>query len=291
MDTRNPRAVIGDNAPIDTATRVSDALRRDYEQLSQTVEDLLNKARTAPTEVTSDEEALSTGVIVKELRDADRRIEGLRETEKDPYLRSAQAVDSFFFSLRERLMRRVRGGKPGAIDILQGRIDTYLERKRRQEEERRRREAAEALRIAREKAEEEARLAREAEDARLAAERARKPEKIEAKTAVAEAAEAEASAASAEAAIAADRAQEAHIDTLAKPADLTRTRGEGVLLTQARQPFAIITDRDALDKDALWPFITDVALEQALRAWARTTGHTKQMTGAEVGFRARGVTR
>src|SRR5215831_6566856 len=162
MDTRNPRAVIGDNAPIDTATRVSDALRRDYEQLSQTVEDLLNKARTAPTEVTSDEEALSTGVIVKELRDADRRIEGLRETEKDPYLRSAQAVDSFFFSLRERLMRRVRGGKPGAIDILQGRIDTYLERKRRQEEERRRREAAEALRIAREKAEEEARLAREA---------------------------------------------------------------------------------------------------------------------------------
>lgn len=294
MNDLNPRAVVGDNQAQTAATRVLEYLERDYSSLVAEIDKLLAEAREAPKEVETDEAATSLGLIVKKLRETDKRAESFRETEKAPHRLSAEAVDSFFFALREKLARRNprdRSQKPGAADILQARIDAFLERKRIAEEERRRREAEEAARIAREAREKAEREAREAEEARAAAERARKPESVASRTAEAEQAEQAASASQVEATVAAERAQDAHVATLAKPAELSRTRGEGVLLTQAREPYAVVIDRSLLDKEALWPFFTDSEIEKALRGWARTTGHAKPMTGAEVGHRQKGVTR
>jgi len=292
--TENPRAVVGDNQAPDYARRVTDQMERDYAAFCESVTALLDRAREAPHDVTTDEEAVALGGIVKELRDAFRRGDAYRTAEKEPFLRSEQAVDAFFFAQMEKLARRNprdRSQKPGAADILQARIDSYLEAKRAAEEERRRREAAEAARIARETQEKAAREAREAEEARLAAERARKPENVAARTEEARRAEERASQATVEAAVAAEAASGAHIATLAKPAEMARTRGDGVLLTQARQPFAIVTDRSKLDKEKLWPFLTDAEIEKALRGWAKTTGHNQQMDGAEIGHQRKGVTR
>ena len=141
------------------------------------------------------------------------------------------------------------------------------------------------------------------EQRRLEAERARAPAQIEQKIEVAQQASQAASGqagavagAEIEAEQAMDRAQEARVATFAKPADIVRTRGVtadggGVTLTKAKESFAYVTDRDALNKDKLWNSFTDEQIEMALRKWARATGHNEKMEGAEIGWRSKGVTR
>ena len=288
MQTENLRAVVGSNQAPAYAERVTDQMARDYEALTQGVTTLLEEARGKPVEVTTDAEALDVGSLIKRLGDADERAEAYRKAEGEPHLRAKNAVDQFFFAIRDKLGRRNkndRSAKPGAIDILQARVSAFLERKRIEEQARRDREAAEQARVAREKAAEEEKAKEAAEMARLAAERARAPAKVEEKAAIAEKAEEQASVASAEAAIAAERAQEAHIATLAKPADIARTRVDDALVTMPEESFAELVDAALLDKELLWPFISEDAKAKALRAWAKTTGHRTQMTGALIGKR------
>ena len=290
----NPRAVVGDNQAPDYAREVTDAMARDYAALTTSIIELLTEARMAPDRVESDEAAISLGVLVKGLRDAFARADAYRTSEKEPYLRRAQAVDAFFFGQMEKCRRRNprdRAEKAGAADILQARIDDFLERKRIAEEARRKAEAAEQARIAQEAQEKAAREAREAEEARLAADRARKPEMIEQKGVAAAEAEKRATESQAEAAIAASQAQDAHIATLAKPAEMARTRGDGVLLTLAKEDYAIVVDRTKLDAAKLFPFFTDKEIEKALRGWAKTTNHNQPMDGAEIGKKNKGVTK
>lgn len=293
-DLINPRAVVGSNQAPDYARQVTDQMARDYAALDQSITALLEEARGKPTDVNDEQTALDLGALIKRLADADRRTEAFRVAEKEPHLRAANAVDSFFFALRDKLGRRNkndRSAKPGAMDILQARVNAFLDRKRMEEQARRDREAAEAARIAREAQEKAYHEQVAAEEARLAAERARKAETKEEKGAVAAVAEEKASALAAEAAIATVRAQDAHIATLAKPADMVRTRGDGVLLTQARENYAIMVDRTKLDMAKLWPFFTDAEVEKALRGWAKTTGYNQPMDGAEIGNRQKGVVR
>ena len=105
------------------------------------------------------------------------------------------------------------------------------------------------------------------------------------------------------AAIEADQARKAATDariaTLAKPADLVRTRGvtqdgAGVTLTKAKEKYSILTDRDALDDAAyarLGPFLTDDAIQTAVNKFARATNYREQIAGCEIGERTKNVTR
>ena len=290
----NPRAVVGDNQSPDYAREVTEAMAREYAALTTGIAELLGKAREAPQQVEDDQGAIALGMIVKDLRDAFTRANGYREAEKAPYLRRAQAIDAFFFGHMEKCRRknpRDRAEKAGAADILQARIDDFLERKRIAEETRRKAEAAEQARIAQEAQEKAAREAREAEEARLAADRARKPETIEQKGAVASEAEQRATESQAEAAIATSQAQDAHIATLAKPAEMVRTRGDGVLLTLAKADDAYVVDRSKLDPVKLFPYFNDKEIEKALRGWAKATMYNQPMDGAEIVKKNKGVTR
>ena len=291
----NPRAVVGSNQAPDYAKRVTEQMARDYAALMESVDALIKKAEASPKEITTDEEALALGAIVKEIRDAFKRAEAFREAEKEPHFRAGQAVDQFFFALEDQLARRNRTARPGAADILQARIDAHLERKRIIEAERRRKEAEELARAARQRAEEEARLRRQEEEARAVAERARKPENAAVRHAEADQIAAQASEATVEAQVAQEKATEAHVATLAKPAELSRTRGGadsgGVLLTEARQPYAILVDRTKIDMVKLRPYFNDAEIEKALRGWAKAHNHAVQMDGAEIGFRMKGQTR
>lgn len=282
---------IGDNVAPDYAQSVTDQMRRDYESLETTVDELLTEARALPATVDDDDTMGTVAKCIKRLRDTAARIEAFRIKEKEPYLRGGNAVDGFFGTLASKIMRAKRTDKAGAADVLQARVDDYTQRKLAAERERRRKEAEEQARIAAEKAAEAAKAARAAEDARLAAERARKPENVTAKTVVAEAAADAAVAAATEANLTAMAAEDAAMATFAKPADMVRTRVDDAMVTMATEPYAEVTDRDLLDRDKLWPFLTDDAIAKALRAWAKTTGHKAQMPGAMIGRRQKTMIR
>ena len=288
----NPRAVIGDNKAPNYAERVTAALDADYKSSAEAVAKLLEEARAAPTVVDNDEQMGVLAKLVKSFRDTTSRLEAFRIAEKEPHFRAGQAVDNWFNSLIEKCARRDRKAKAGAADILQARIDDYQQRKLAAEQERRRVEAERTAREAREKAAAEEKARKEAEEARLAAERARKPETQAAKTEAAEQAQTVATAAIAASAAAEAKAEDAYVDTLARPADIVRTRvDEGPLVTMQKVGYAEVEDDTKLDMAKLWPFISIDAKEKALRAWAKSTGYRQPMDGAAIGHRNKSAVR
>jgi len=262
MTELNPRAVVGDNQGVDQAQIVNDRLALDYHQSVKNLDTSLAGMQEMPEIVSSDADALMIGALIKNLRDQDNRLEAFREAEKQPFLRGGNAVDNFFHSLRDKIARRKKGDrsvKPGAIDILQGRIDVWQEQKR-------------------------------------LAERARKEETKAAKAALADAQALAAANAKALADMAAEKERDAQLATEIKTADIVRVRGNdangsGVMLTSKQEGYAILTDRALIDMDALRPYFTDFEIEKALRGWAKSTDHKVQMAGAEIGKRNVGVTR
>jgi hypothetical protein len=298
-ETFNPRAVPGDNQAPDHAQIVIDRLADDYREAVKNVDELLDEARDAAPVVNSDPEALTLGALIKRLRDADTRLEAYREAEKQPYLRGGNAVDNFFHALRDKIARRRKGDRavcPGAIDILQSRIDVWQQQKEAARRAELERERLEAARVAREQDKARRMAEQAAEEARLAAERARRADTQATKGAIADNKAGQAALARAQAELAAEQAEEARLATLVKAADITRVRGNdasgaGVILTTAREPYAMLVDRALVDMEALRPYFTDFEIETAVRGWAKSTGHKVQMAGAEIGFRNKGVTR
>lgn len=306
----NPRAGVGHNMPPlarsiaaeqgDFAAVTTAFLEEEYAKHPDVVEALLEECATllrdpasgALREIADDDMKGRVVSLMKRLRDEAKALDAIHGKEKTPYLRGGQAVDQFFFGLIDKLARREKRNRPGAADVLQEKLTAYDTKLLHAEQERRRREAAEQERIAREAQEKAAREAREAEEARLAAERARKPEIIEQKGAAAASAEIRAGESHVEAQVAAGRAEEAHVATFAKPADLMRRRGDdGTLSTMATEPYAVVEDDSLLDKEKLWPFLSLDAKEKALRAWAKVTGYGQQMPGAKVGRKPKSVVR
>lgn len=295
-EAENPRAIIGANNPPlarsiaaetgDFAQVVTQFLEEEYRQYPVQLAELLDEARALPKEIEDKATKDKAASVIKRMRDLNKKFDAFHEKEGQPYFRGKQAVDQFFFGMMDKLQKRSKNNNPGASDVLLNRITDYDNRVLAAEQAKRQREADEAARVARAaqlKAEEEAAAA---EAARLAADRARKPETVGQKTAVAQEAETKADAAHVEATVTTARAEEAHIATLAKPADIMRSRGDdGTLSTMGTDKYATIVDRDKLDKAKLWPFIPLAALQQALNGFAKTTDYNTQMDGAEIGRR------
>lgn len=302
MNEQNPREVIGGNQPPlarsiaaeegDFALVTTAFLEDEYAKQPKIVLALLEEAHALPKVIQDDDTKGKVTSLIKRLRDAAKALDAFHSKEKQPYLRGGQAVDQYFFGLIDKCVRRVKTNNPGAADVLNARLTDYDNRKLAEERARRDREAAEQARIAREAQAKADREAREAEEARLAAERARKPETAAAKTEAAVEKETAADASKVEAEVVTARAEEAHIATLAKPADIMRTRGaDGTLSTMGQEKYANVVDRAALDKEALWPHIPLQDLEKALRKWAQMTDYRETMPGAEVGRRNKSVVR
>lgn len=313
MTTDNPRGVIGNNAAPDYAKMETERLVVDYGPWVKKLQDLEAEFGRAPEHIDDDRTALRVGGLIKRFRDLREQLKNFRVIEKEPHLRRGNADDAFFNGHMKTIQpeeKSERRTSPGKIDVLQGRINVYQDGKEAAERERLAIEAAETARIARvaqdnadRERRETDRLRQEAEDRRLEAERARAPAQIEKKGEVAVQAslahgEQTGAAIGAEvhANTATEAARDAHIATLAKSADIVRTRGvtedgAGVTLTKAKESYAYVTDRDQLDKNKLWNSLTDDQVKMALGKWARATGHNEKMAGAEIGWRTKGVTR
>lgn len=287
MPEANPRAVIGSNTPdsIDYAKEETERLSQEYAELANTAASLEEEVLAIPAVLAVDDKPKVLD-LMKRIRDTKVRCEGLHQLEKQPFLRRGQGVDQWFFGVIDRLMKRDKKNRDGAYDDLGRRLTDLDTRLLAEEQERRRRIAEEQERIRR--AAEEARLKaeREAEEARLAAERARKPETQAKKEEIAQQAEVAASDAKVEETVAAAKAEEAFVDTLARPADLMRTRtSSGTLGTVAQETFAEIENVGELDGAKLWQFVTFDNKQKALLAWARSTDFREPMPGAKVGRR------
>lgn len=285
----NPRAVIGANAEPDApdySALTVERLAREYAEVIRVADGLLEEARALPPEIDNDDTKALYTHLIKRIRDVTKRLEAYHAKEKEPFFRSGQGCDQLFFGVIDKLARRDKKAKSGAADILNARLTDYDVRKLAEENERRRLESERLRREADAAAAIAAEELRRADEARLAAERARNPVKIEEKAAVAVAQEDKASAAIVDAKVTETAAEEARIATMARPADIMRTRSSfGTLSTMGEEKYADVVDAEKLDKDKLWPFISLGEKQKALRAWAATTGHTAQMPGASVGKR------
>lgn len=269
----------GHNSPPDYAKQVTDRMAQEYAELANTVTNRLADAReTVPESVETDADLKIVTDAVVNMRDLTKRVLTIHQAEKEPYLRSGQGVDNFFFAMRDRLDK--------ASQIIGERGNVYNRRKVAEERARREREAAEAARIAREAQEAKDKAAREAVELAEAAARARKPENIERLETAAVDKTLEAQNLQIDTMMAADAASLAHNATLVKSADIARQRFDtGHMSTMKQVGYVEITDTTKLDLETLRPFFTEKELLRVLKAWAKTTGHKRQMAGATIEMR------
>jgi hypothetical protein len=287
---------IGHNEAPDYAKLESDRLRNEYAAYFDLADEIETEC-AAITVINRDDDSREKVVeLIKKSRDFTKRVIGVHELEKMPHFRRGQGVDNTFFGLVDRIAKRAKANKDGASDRLGKMLTDHDSRILAEEQERRRLEAKRAAEEEAKRIAAAAEAARIAEEARLAAERARKPETQEVKAAIAEEAEQAASAAHVETVVAASKAEEAHVATLVKPADIMRTRtGAGTLSTMAQEPFAEIIDTKTLDLEKLRPYFALADLQKALNGYARSQGHSSdasvQIAGARFGKRAKSVVR
>lgn len=296
MNTPNERAVIGGNDAPDFAKMEVERLNQDYAALKTTAADLVVEAEAIPGEIPDAETKGKVTSLIKRIRDAKVRIEGMHELEKQPHLRRGQGVDQFFFGIWDVLAKRAKNNRDGIGDVLQKKLTAYDTRILAEEQERRRKAAAEAAEVERKARVERERLEQEQRDREEAAARARAPAKIEEKEQKAAEASEAASFARVEETVASQAAEQAYIETLAKPADIMRQRGDdGTLSTMGTEKFAEITDRKTLDLEPLRAYLKADALQTALNAYAASHAYSSdpsvQIKGARFGKRPKSMVR
>lgn len=210
-------------------------------------DELLAAAERVPAAIESEEMAGRIADFIKQLSAAHKAAEAARVAAKEPTLQAGRLVDGFFKKITDPLY--------AAKQRVEARLTLWQRQKA--EEERRRREAEE--RAAREEAERQARLAAEKAKAAIRGE----GDLDEAATARARAAQAEADV------------ETARREAEAKPAELSRTRGDYGATASLRTYWDFKDlDRDALDLEALRPHLALDALEKAVRAFIRAGGRS-----------------
>ena len=223
---------IGHNqGPLDEAAALRERLAEDHAAVAKRAAELQAALSRLP-DVRDDDAAGKVSDYIKLVTACHKDAEGRRVAAKEPFLQSGRAVDGWFKQITDALATvKAEATKP---------LTRYLTEK----EAARRREAEELARLAREESDRKAREAAvlEAQGATIAAAAAMD-------TAIAGAGEA-------------DKLADA---ALAKPADFARTRGDyGSVATLRQRWVCEITDRAALDLEALRPYLATDAIEKAI---------------------------
>lgn len=230
---------IGHNAAPDDIAILRERLADEERDLIKRRDELVGAEARLP-EIADDAVAGRVGDYIKLLSAATKAAEARRVARKEPFLAASRAVDGWYRGLVDPLTA-IKGR-------VERKLTTFLQAK---EAARRREEAAEAERLRAEAA------AREQEAMRLAA--ANQP--------------AAADAAIEKAAAVENQAVKAEEAAAAKPAELSRTRGEYGSVASLRQTWVgEIVDRATLDLEKLRPFIATTALQVALNGFVRAEG-------------------
>lgn len=137
-------AQIGDNLPP--------IIAGDYSELQARIASLIESFERAPQTIDTDDVAEKVTDLTKMLKEATRKAELARKTEKDPYIEGGRKIDAYFSSMAEPAEKAAKD-----LEKRLGSYRTYkaeIERKRLLEEAAKAR--AEAERVAKEAAELEA---------------------------------------------------------------------------------------------------------------------------------------
>lgn len=253
---------LGHNRPPSDAELIRQRLEGEAAFLIARKDELIAAVERVPAEIDSDEAAGKVADFVKQLMAAHKAAETARIGAKEPHLEAGRVVDGFFKAITEPLY--------GAKQKIEARLTVWQRKKA--EAERRRREAEE--RAAREEAEHQAREAAEA--ARAAITGAGSVDDAVTSDALARQAEADAEAARKSAA--------------AKPADLSRQRGDYGAVASLRTFWDFKDmDRDALDLEALRSHLPLDALEKAVRSYIKAGG--RALKGVEIFENSQSVVR
>lgn len=241
--------VEGSNLPprdLLTGDALREQLRDDNLALLERRDKLLAAAERAPEVIDDEDTAQKVSDFVKQLTALVKAAEAKRVDAKEPYLEGGRGIDGFFKSISD------------PVGKAKWRVEQVLAVFLRAKEERARREREEAARLAREEQERKARAAwelgqkirdeQELADA-IAAEKA-------AKTATAEA----------------EKAQKA---ADAKPAELSRTRGDYGAVASLRTYWTFRDlDRAQLDLEALRAHLPADCLDKAVRSFVAAGGRS-----------------
>jgi hypothetical protein len=248
-------AAIGHNLPP-ADLLVGDALR---EKLVEEHAALLNRtaalleAGPRVPEITDDDLAAKAADFVKQITAAMKAGEGARVAAKEPYLEGGRVIDGFFKKRIDEPLLSLKAFVSQKITVhLRAKADR--ERRDREERERLARVAAEA---ARREAEERERALRDEASLKAAIEANKAAERAEAD------------------------AVHAEKDAKAKPADLSRMRGEMGAVTSLveRWEFADL-DRATLDLETLREHIPLDGLEKAVRSFIKAGG--RELDGVRI---------
>lgn len=245
-------AVVLSNNPPDDLTILRERLEDEAASLIERRDELLGSVERCPSDIQDEETAGKVSDLVKLISALHKNSEATRGARKEPFLASGRLVDSFYKKITDPLT----AGK----QKIEGYLTAYQRRKAEAERKRR---------------EEEAR--RQAEEAERAAQEAvRRAEALAHVEDLDVAIEAEEAAKQAQAdAEAARKAAEA------KPAELSRTRGDfgSVASLRTYWDFADL-DRKALDLEMLRPHLPQDALEKAIRSFIKAGG--RQLGGVKI---------
>lgn len=228
MDDVNPG--LGHNNPPDESALIQERLDERTRELRARAASLLD-AETRLPEISDDGVAGKVGDMIRLITAACQTAELDRKREKEPHLAAARTVDGYYKQISEPLADlKTRVSR---------RLTAYLTAKAERE-----------------------RQAREAEAKRLREE----AEKQAAAAAQVEAAAPAAAAIVMEQALATEvQAAQASRAAAAKPAELSRTRGEvGSVASLKSRWIGEVSDRAALDLEALRPYLPVAALQTAL---------------------------
>jgi hypothetical protein len=241
-------AGIGHNMPPNDVQLLNHDLETKADKLIERQTQLLAAVNRIPATCEDDVIAGKIGDLIKQIGACTKSLNGMRVSEKEPYLTLGRTVDGFFNRFIDDLDNaKSRAARP---------LENYLRKK----EDEKRAAAAEAARVERERAEQMAREAQELEAARM---------HTAAQSTMNEAVRAE------EQAVASEKIAES------KPADLARTRGDYGSVSTLRTTWAgEILDRNALDLKLLMPYISEDVLQKALNAFVKAGG--RSMAGAKI---------
>ncbi len=247
-----PTPGIGDNRPPADANPLLERLTEEHATLTSRRDELLDMNGRVPESWDDEEINKRASDFVALLRAEIKNADGLRVAEKAPYLAGERQVDAFF--------KGVSGPLDKARIAVLAKITTYQRKKDAEE---------------RKRLQEEARLARE-EAERLAANAAEAQKTLESEADLDEAVAAEQTASQAE-----GDATKAARAAKAKPADLSRTRGDrGAVVSLHTFWDYDGLDREKIDLEALRPHLPIAAIEQALRAFVNAGG--REIAGARI---------
>lgn len=245
---------IGGNLPPDPLTILREEMAERVAPLLARRKEIEARLPNVPERIDDDATAGKVADFIKVTNAAIKAAEGFRVTEKEPHLAASRAVDGFFKTELTEPLEKVK-------KALEPRLTDYQRRK--VEEERRLR--IEAERIAREAAEAAATMQTEADlPAAIAAEE--------------------------HARVATTDAVQAAREAAAKPAELSRSRGEyGAVASLRETVVGEIVDRDKLDLERLRPYLPLDGLQKAVNAFVKAGG--RDLAGARIHTQTTSVVR